>query len=210
LLIVLALLVVPVLLLTGCSDKEALQQKDATIASLQDEVDRLQTDLDDERSQTQQLQADLDRALSDIRTKEHVWMQEKEGLTQITLDGEVTFTSGSTRLTSQGKEILDRIWNVLENYPERTVFIEGHTDNVPISPQWQHRFRSNWELSSARANAVLHYVRDKYGLDPQRIGAVGYGEHRPIASNDAADGRSMNRRVVITVGSSSGTTNAYP
>lgn len=208
--IVLALLFVAGLVLTGCSDKEALQQKDATIASLQDEVDQLQGALDEERAQTQQLQADLDNALSDLRTKEQVWMQEKEGLTQITLDGEVTFASGSTRLTSQGKEILDRIWSVLKDYPDRTVFIEGHTDNVPIAAQWQHRFRSNWELSSARANAVLHYVKDKYDLDPQRIGAVGYGEYRPLASNDTEDGRSMNRRVVITVGPSSASTTAYP
>lgn len=210
LLIFLALLAASALPLTGCSDKEALQQKDATIASLQDEVDRLSGDLEGERARTQQLQSDLDKALSDLRTKESVWMQEKEGLMQITLSGEVTFSSGSTRLTAQGKEILDKIWQVLQNYPERTVLIEGHTDNVPIAPQWQYRFRSNWELSSARAHSVLHYVRDKYNLDPNRIGAVGYGEYRPIASNDTEQGRTMNRRVVITVGPSQTMTTDYP
>jgi chemotaxis protein MotB len=208
--IVLVLLVIPGLVLTGCSNKKLIEEKEATIAALQDEIDTLEGQLEDERSQTLQLQADLEKALSDLRTKEQVWMQEKEGLTQITLDGEVTFASGSTRLTSRGKEILTKIWEVLENYPERTVLIEGHTDDVPIAPKWQHRFRSNWELSSARANAVLHYVKDKYGLDPQRIGAVGYGEYRPIASNDTEEGRSVNRRVVITIGPNATMTKTYP
>jgi chemotaxis protein MotB len=207
--IVLTLLIVPVLLFTGCSNKKLIEQKDAQIAALQDELDSLEGQLSDEKSRTARLQSDLDNSLADMRTKEQVWMQEKEGMTQITLDGEVTFASGSTRLTPEGKDILTRIWDVLQNYASRDILIEGHTDNVQISPQFQHRYRSNWELSSARANSVLHYVLDKYGTDAGRVCAVGYGEHRPIASNDSEEGKKMNRRVVITVGSSSSST-AYP
>ncbi|MGD8413132.1 MAG: OmpA family protein [Candidatus Latescibacterota bacterium] len=208
LIITLTVLIVPGLLLTGCSNKKLIEQKDAQISALQDELDGLETQLADEKSKNAKLKSDLDNALSDLRTKEQVWMQEKEGLMEITLDGEVTFASGSTRLTSAGKDILNRIWDVLQNYPGRDIMIEGHTDNVPISPQFQDNYRSNWELSSARANSVLHYVLDKYGVDASRISAVGYGEYRPIASNETDDGRRMNRRVVITVGPSS--TNALP
>ena len=107
--------------------------------------------------------------------------------------------SGSTRITTEGKDILDRVWNVVGHYPEREVRIEGHTDDVAIAERWQQRFRSNWELSSARAHAVLHYLMSKYAIDPQKICAVGYGEHQPIASNATDDGRAMNRRVVITI-----------
>jgi chemotaxis protein MotB len=210
LLVVLTCLVLPGLLFTGCSNKKVMEQKDAQITALQGQLDEISGDLEEERDRTKQLQSELDNALSDLRNKERVWMQEKEGMMQITLDGEVTFTSGSTRLTPAGKEILDAIWDVLQNYPERAVLIEGHTDNVQIAERWQHRFRSNWELSSARANAVLHYVTDKYGLDPQRIGAVGYGEYRPITGNETDEGRAMNRRVVITVGPSSRMATAYP
>lgn len=85
-------------------------------------------------------------------------------------------------------------------YPEKAVLIEGHTDNVPIAPKFHDNYKSNWELSSARAHTVLHYVRGKYGIDPQRIGAVGYGEYRPIADNATDAGRALNRRVMITVG----------
>jgi chemotaxis protein MotB len=89
---------------------------------------------------------------------------------------------------------------VVSNYPDREVLIEGHTDDVPIAEKWQYRFKSNWELSSARAHAVLHYVIKTYGLDPGRVAAVGYGEYRPLVTNDTPEGRATNRRVVITVG----------
>jgi chemotaxis protein MotB len=185
---------------SGCSNKKLMAEKDQRISDLEGQVSSLQGDLSAEKARTAQLNADLDRALADMKAKQQVWMEEKNGLTHITLDGEVTFASGSARITSEGQNILDRIWSVVDQYPDRDILIEGHTDNVPIAPQFQDRFRSNWELSSARAHSVLHYVRNKFGTDPERIGAVGYGEFRPVAGNDTPDGRKMNRRVVITIG----------
>jgi chemotaxis protein MotB len=187
------------MLSTGCS-KKLVKQQEAQIADLEAEVAGLQGDLASERERTAALNADLKRSLSDMSAKESVWLREKDGLTQITLDGEMTFATGSARLTSDGSAVLDRIWKVIGEYPDRTILIEGHTDNVPIAPKWQSRFKSNGGLSSARAHAVLHYVRGKFNTDPTRIGAVGYGAHRPMASNDSAEGRASNRRVVITIG----------
>ena len=187
-------------LVSGCSNAKLIDQKDAQIAEMQNQIAALEGEVQEERERSAALNADLEAALNDLRDKEQLWIEEREGLTHITLDGEVTFASGSSRLTSSGKEILDKIWEVLANYPEKAILIEGHTDNVPIAPQFQHIFRSNWELSSARAHRVLHYVRDKFGIDPHRIGAVGYGEYRPITDNATPDGRALNRRVVITVG----------
>lgn len=185
---------------TGCSNKKLLKDQEQQIVDLQTEVDELTGELEAERERTAQLNSELSRSLSDYRTKQQVWMEEKERLTHITLDGEVTFSSGSARISDTGKDILDRIWRVLVDYPERDVLIEGHTDNVPIAERWQHRFHSNWELSSARAHAVLHFVVKRFAADPRRIAAVGYGEHRPVADNDTEAGRAANRRVVITVG----------
>ncbi len=209
-LIALSLVVVFAVMTTGCSNKELIQQKDAQIAELQTELDELSGDLESERARTGQLQSDLDNALSDMRSKEQVWMEEKNGLTQVTIDGEVTFSSGGTQLTAEGKDILNRVFEVVEQYPDRSIMIEGHTDNVPIAEQFQTRYRSNWELSSARAHAVLHYIQKKYNVDSDRIGAAGYGEYRPIATNDTKDGQSMNRRVVITIGPTPQKTKIYP
>ena len=187
-------------LVAGCSNGKFIAQKDQQISDMQSQINALKGEVREEQERSEALNAELETALGDLQKKEQVWLEEKEGLTHITLDGEVTFASGSSRLTSSGKEILDKIWKVLANYPEKEVLIEGHTDNVPIAPQFQSTFKSNWELSSARAHRVLHYVRDKYGIDPKRIGAVGYGEYRPIADNATESGRALNRRVVITVG----------
>jgi chemotaxis protein MotB len=207
---VILLLVALAVLSTGGANKKLIAEQEQQIDDLQGEIMALEGDLAAERQRTAQLNSELEQALSDMRSKEQVWMEERDGLTHITLDGEVTFASGSARLTSDGKEILDRIWGVIDGYPERTILIEGHTDNVPIAPKWQHRFKSNWELSSARAHAVLHYVRGKYGTTPSRIGAVGYGEHRPIDTNDTAEGRATNRRTVITIGTKASSQKMVP
>jgi chemotaxis protein MotB len=78
--------------------------------------------------------------------------------------------------------------------------VEGHTDNVGIALEFQNAFRSNWELSTARATSVVHYLRNKHKISPDRMAAVGYGEHRPISDNSTPEGRSKNRRVVIEIG----------
>ncbi|PIQ87934.1 MAG: hypothetical protein COV73_01520 [Candidatus Omnitrophica bacterium CG11_big_fil_rev_8_21_14_0_20_43_6] len=74
--------------------------------------------------------------------------------------------------------------------------MEGHTDNVPIS---KSGWKSNWELSTARALSVLHYLAGEQGVSPERLSAIGYGEYRPLASNETADGRKQNRRVEIVI-----------
>jgi chemotaxis protein MotB len=74
--------------------------------------------------------------------------------------------------------------------------VEGNTDNVPISSRF---FRSNWELSTARSANIIHYLVDYYGFEPGKISAVGYGEYRPVASNDDETGRRKNRRVDIVL-----------
>jgi chemotaxis protein MotB len=74
--------------------------------------------------------------------------------------------------------------------------VEGHTDNVPIH---NARFSSNWDLSTARATAIVRLFIVKYGLHPDRLAASGYAEFRPIARNDESAGRAQNRRVDIVV-----------
>jgi chemotaxis protein MotB len=76
------------------------------------------------------------------------------------------------------------------------VGIEGHTDNIPIA---RSGWKSNWELSSARALAVLHYLEKEEKISPERLSAIGYGEFQPVASNDTKDGRQANRRVEIVI-----------
>ena len=182
---------------TGCSKKELIAQKDAEIAGLRADVTRLESEAAEQKRMTD----DLNAQLADLQEQKRVWLEEKEGLTFITLDGAATFGTAQADLTNDGTEIIDRVWSVLQNYPDRRVLVEGHTDSRPIAPSFRWKYASNWELSSARAHAVLHYLEGKYAIEPNRLAAVGYGEYDPVADNESAEGRAQNRRVVITVGS---------
>lgn len=107
----------------------------------------------------------------------------------------VLFESGYADLTPQADKILRSIAKILYSSQGQYIRIEGHTDNVPITG----RFASNWELSSSRATNVLRLFIDKSGINPRILSAVGYGEYRPIASNNTEEGRSKNRRVEIVI-----------
>ena len=74
--------------------------------------------------------------------------------------------------------------------------IEGYTDNVPIK---HSSWKSNWELSSARSLSVLYFLANEKGISPERLSAIGFGEYRPVVSNDTREGRKLNRRVEIVI-----------
>ena len=79
---------------------------------------------------------------------------------------------------------------------DRNITIEGHTDNQPIK---YSGWKSNWELSTARATSVLHYLIDKESVVPERLSATGYGEYRPVVTNDTKEDRQKNRRVEVII-----------
>ncbi len=105
------------------------------------------------------------------------------------------FDSGSDQIKPEGRELLDTLATRLVSLGNH-IRIEGHTDNVPIS---NSRFPSNWELSTARATAIVSYLIAKFGLIPELLSAAGYSEYRPDADNETAEGRARNRRVDIVI-----------
>jgi chemotaxis protein MotB len=115
----------------------------------------------------------------------------------ITVLGDVLFDSGKAKIRPESYHILDKVATVLkENVPQLNVGIEGHTDNLPIKfSGW----KSNWELSTARALSVLHYLVEDKNISPERVSAIGYGEYRPVASNSTKEDRQLNRRVEIVI-----------
>ncbi|GAA3914634.1 flagellar motor protein MotB [Litoribacillus peritrichatus] len=120
-------------------------------------------------------------------------LEGSEDWLQITLGSEVLFSKGSSSPTRAAENIIADVAMVLGNY-NNPIQIEGHTDNVPI---FNKEFRSNWELSAARAASVVRQLQDE-GLDPKRLAAVGYGEFQPLYDNRGAD-REKNRRVVLLI-----------
>jgi len=139
----------------------------------------------------------LENALSKEIEDKQVKLEMMEKGLVITVVGDVLFDSGKAKVRSQSYSILDKVATVLkDNVPELNVGIEGHTDNIPIK---HSGWKSNWELSTARALSVLHYLVEEKNISPGRISAIGYGEFRPVASNDIKDGRQLNRRVEIVI-----------
>jgi chemotaxis protein MotB len=122
-------------------------------------------------------------------------MQDK-GLV-LTVVGDLLFDSGKAIIRREAYPVLNKVGLFLkENVPRLNVGIEGHTDNQPI----QHSgWKSNWELSTARALSVLHYLVNEENISPKRLSAIGYGEYRSVASNDDRQGRQLNRRVEIVI-----------
>lgn len=110
----------------------------------------------------------------------------------------VLFDSGKADLKPEALQILQFLGEVLNKpeFAERFIRVEGHTDNVPIETV---RFPSNWELSSGRAASVIRYYIENTSFKPDRFTASGYGEFYPVASNDTAQGRGLNRRVDIVI-----------
>ena len=103
------------------------------------------------------------------------------------------FDSGSAVVRPSAYPLLAKIAESLNNYTN-PIRVEGHTDTIPIGSAL---FRSNWELSTARATNILHYMIDHYRYEPDKMSATGYGEYRPVAENDSTEGRGKNRRVDI-------------
>jgi chemotaxis protein MotB len=119
----------------------------------------------------------------------------RAGRLVIQLPNDVLFDSGQTAIKPAGKQALTQLAKVFVTVPGRSFQVAGDTDNLPIKNQ---RFPSNWELSTARAVEVVHFLVSQ-GIDPRVLSAAGYGEFDPVASNDTPDARAKNRRIEITL-----------
>ena len=133
-----------------------------------------------------------------LESKE-ITISELQGKLTVNILDRIMFDSGEAALKTEGEKILQKIAGILAQYPRRQIHVIGHTDNVPIRASARNRFPSNWELSTARATAAVRFLGEKAGVDPRRLGAVGYGEFHPIADNATPEGRAKNRRIALVV-----------
>lgn len=140
------------------------------------------------------LQIKLSNQLEKLGLDQSVAIKVTEDYAQLEIQDKILFESSQASLTDPGKHLLDGLAPLLKE-SVGLIFIEGHTDNRPIKTA---QFPSNWELGSARATSVLHYLKTQ-GLDNRRMRAVTYADTQPIADNETAEGREINRRVNILI-----------
>ena len=110
------------------------------------------------------------------------------------------FTAKNLTITNNGQQQLLKLMDSIKTNQHQIIFVEGHTDNIPVSTAQQEKYPSNWELSFARAAAVARFLQTKAGIDPGRLVVIGHGAFKPIASNETKEGRRKNRRVEIYLG----------
>jgi len=136
----------------------------------------------------------LSIGLLDEVAKKMVEIEERDKGVLIRFPNATAFGSGGAELSDNAYTALDKVIDTLRGGKE-SIYISGHTDDVPISTE---RFRSNWDLSSARAASVVHYFLDQE-IPKSRITAQGLADSRPLAINDTVENRAKNRRVEIFV-----------
>jgi len=139
----------------------------------------------------------LEKMKSEI-SQGQVTISELEGKLTVNMVDSILFDSGKAEVKKGGLEILGKVISILKDVQDKSIRIEGHTDNVQISRALAQRYPTNWELSAARAINVARYLQDQ-GIDPMNLSAVAYGEWKPVATNDTPEGRAKNRRIEIVL-----------
>jgi len=139
----------------------------------------------------------IEEGLKEQIANQQVKIEDIEGKLKLTFIDKILFNSGSTKINKKGKEILLSFTESIREDRDHNILAEGHTDNVSVGPALKGKFPSNWELSTARASAVVRYLQEDGGIEPERLSAIGYSYFKPVASNDDEEGRSQNRRIEI-------------
>jgi chemotaxis protein MotB len=179
-----------------------LAQREAEAAALQHKLTNSQVrigELEKEKEAVTHSQKSLEQEMRAALESKDVTISQLQGRLTVNILDRILFNSGEADLKSDGEAVLQKVATILGQHPHLKIHVIGHTDNVPIKAGARSRFASNWELSTTRATAAVRFLTEKAGVDPHRLGAVGYGEFRPIADNATPEGRAKNRRIAITI-----------
>ncbi len=147
------------------------------------------------QKQSEQMNEEIEAMLESSQISDQVGLDYNAQYVEISLNGGILFASGGVELTKDAERLVGRVGDILVKYRNQLIEIEGHTDNQPYSGE----YKSNQMLSTARAISVYNYLIDKKNLIPANMKTSGFGDTRPKASNKTAEGRALNRRVVIKI-----------
>ncbi len=137
---------------------------------------------------------DVRAAFGDLISSNQMTVRGNELWVEIELNSALLFGSGDAMPSDKAFDIIEKVGNILKPFAN-PVHVEGFTDNLPIRTA---QYPTNWELSAARAASIVRLLAME-GVNPARMASVGYGEYQPVASNDSAEGRARNRRVVLVI-----------
>ena len=168
------------------SQREALAERERTINDLKDVIQK-----------QNELVSNLLKQVTDALigfSSDELTVQMRDGKVYVAMSDRLLFRSGSADVDTRGKQALALLAEVLTKQPEIDIFIEGHTDNVPIRTA---RFTDNWDLSVLRATSVVRILTVDYKVNSTQIIPSGRSEYFPVDDNTTVDGRARNRRTEI-------------
>lgn len=155
-------------------------------------LEQLQNLLNDQKKASENLKNKMAEALKGFNSNE-LSVTQKDGKVYVSLSEQLLFPSGSAVVNPKGVDALSKLAAVLNLNTDVSVMIEGHTDSIPI----RGRYQDNWDLSTARANAIVRILVNNYKVDPTRVIAAGHSYFEPVATNSTPEGRAKNRRTDI-------------
>lgn len=189
------------LILTGCQninkeDLQVLQDKAKQAEALQKENTQLKQERASLLQSVKQLNQQLEQEIIDKQVL--IEQNAQTGTIKVTMQQDILFPSGSYRIDQAGAaDLLNRVAESLDG--NNILSIVGHTDNLPVSEKWRGQFSDNWDLSARRAGEVARYFIWGTGFPSENIEVVGHASIEPVASNDTAEGRALNRRIELFI-----------
>jgi chemotaxis protein MotB len=177
------------------TESAQLEKMESHLAESADQKAQLKSKLDQLRSTHDHIVSELKEEIE----KKEVIIRQMETEFSLTFVDRILFEFGRSRLTTNGRKVLDRFGGRLKELEGCKIRVEGHTDDVPILPEYRYKYPTNWELSASRAAAVVRHLQEEIGLEPEGMEAVGRSFYDPVASNDTPEGRARNRRVELFI-----------
>lgn len=178
------------------AERDSLSRENASLtAQIEDISHRKEAELAQLKGTYDELVAGLK---SEIEAGEVQIRRMKDRLS-VNLVEKILFDSGRANLKPKGLEVLRKVGTELARIENKRIQIEGHTDDVPIGGRLKEVFPTNWELASSRAMAVVHFLQEEVGIDPDRLSGAAYGEYQPAADNSSEEGRAANRRIEVVL-----------
>ena len=169
-----------------------LSQSEQSLQQQKQKLEQLQSLLNQQKQASEELKNKMSEALKGFNSNE-LSVYNKDGKVYVSLSEQLLFPSGSAVVNPKGVDALSKLAAVLNLNNDVAVNIEGHTDSIPI----RGRYQDNWDLSTARANAIVRILVNNYKVDPTRVISSGHSFYEPVASNSTPDGRAKNRRTDI-------------
>ena len=176
----------------SAEQQKQLTQSQQELYTQQQRLQQLQTLLQQQKIQSESLKNKMLEALKGFNSNDLSVIQ-KNGKVYVSLSENLLFPSGSAVVNSRGVDALSRLAAVLNLNPDVAVNIEGHTDSIPI----HGRYQDNWDLSTARADAIVRILVNTYRVEPLRVIASGHSFYDPVDTNSTPEGRARNRRTEI-------------